>query len=254
MKTMLDSVQMAQEEEYAFPYHYIPALEDNRFSQVVHWPWGYRYLGGMQIVFEQLEKMPFKSLIDLGCGDGRFLREVGKRYPGAEVIGVDYSERCIQMARAMNPDTTFLCRDVTDTALEATFDVATAVEVLEHIRPEQLDKFLKATAGLLKDKGSFILTVPHKNKPIQPKHFQHFTGDGLVQVLSSYFESFATIPFDPYSPLLKRFQKLLGGFGKHFIVTNGSVLSFFFRLYTTRYLHTPHESRCGRIAVTCKKK
>lgn len=254
MKTLLDPVQSAQEEEYVFPYHYVPVFEDKRFSQVFYWPWGYRYLGGLQIVFEQLEKISFSTLVDLGCGEGRFLREVLKRYPGAQGVGIDYSERCIQMARAMNPETTFLCSDVTRTALEEKFDVATAVEVLEHIHPQRLENFVEAAADLLKEEGSLVVTVPHKNKPVQPKHFQHFTGRELVHILSAHFENFQVVPFDPHSSLLKRLEKLIGGSGSHFIVTNRIVLSHFFRLYLTRYLYTRHESRCRRIAVTCKKK
>jgi SAM-dependent methyltransferase len=254
MTDQIDSIQSAQEEEYSFPYHYIPVSDDGGFSQALYWPWGYRYLGGLHVVFKELERMSFRSLLDVGCGDGRFPRELSKRYPDVRVVGVDYSERSIHMARAMNPALDFLCRDITREEITETFEVSTAIEVLEHIPTEQLDLFVKAVAHQLEENGRFIVTVPHKNKPLQRKHFQHFTGKEITRILSPHFKDFHVIPFDPHSPLLKKMEKFIGGFGGHFLVTNRTVLSSFFRLYTGRYLYSPNEKRCRRIAITCKKK
>ncbi len=50
-------------------------MREGRFSQLRHWSWGYRYLGRLQVVFDLLDGLEFDSLLDVGCGDGRFLRE-----------------------------------------------------------------------------------------------------------------------------------------------------------------------------------
>ena len=254
MSAGLDKVQLAQEQEYEFPYHYVPMFRKNRFSQVFYWPWGYRYLGGLEIVFEQLENVAFASLVDIGCGDGRFLREVTAAYPDVESVGIDYSERCIQMARAMNPNITYLCHDIIDNVPKRKFDVVTAIEVLEHIHPNRLEAFVKAIAQMVNDEGSLILTVPHRNKPLQPKHYQHFTGADITTIVSPYFDAIDVIPFDPEARIIRIFEKLIGGFGNHFLVTNPAVLSFFFRLYVDRYLYASNERNCKRIAVRCRKK
>ncbi len=42
-------------------------------------------------------------LLDLGCGTGHFLAELHKRYPGAEVVGVDFAYSMLREARAGGP-------------------------------------------------------------------------------------------------------------------------------------------------------
>ena len=48
-----------QEEEYEFPYHYIPTFKNGNFSQTIHWSWGFRYLGGIKIVMDCLKNEQF---------------------------------------------------------------------------------------------------------------------------------------------------------------------------------------------------
>src|SRR4051812_16394470 len=82
-----------QEAEYEFPYHYIPQLENGNFSQVRKLRWGYEYLSYLRFILAQLEKLEFASLLDVGCGEGRFLSEVSKRFPDKNLKGVDRSQR-----------------------------------------------------------------------------------------------------------------------------------------------------------------
>ncbi len=248
-----DNKQTIQEEEYSYPYHYIPTIEDGRFSQVCYWSWGFRYLGGIKVVLDQLDKCSFSSLIDIGCGDGRFLREVSKKFPQARLLGIDYSQRAVQLATAMNPDISYKAVDVSTTALEQRFDAATLIEVLEHIPPDQIKPFIENTVDALSADGCLIITVPHENKRLQGKHYQHFTSKSLLALLQPYFHSIDFIPFDTRSTLVKRLKKLLGGEGKYFIVNHPRILSWFYRLYETRFLYPSNEQRCLRIAVVCRK-
>ena len=80
------------------------------------------------------------------------------------------------MAQMMNPDLNYECIDITDNHTGYKYDVVTSVEVLEHIPPDKLNQFVHSIADLLNDNGYFILTVPHKNKQLNEKHYQHFTG------------------------------------------------------------------------------
>ena len=94
----LEPQQEIQEAEYGYPYHHIPQWTNGFFSQTHHWSWGFRYLGGMQVVMDLLEQEEFGSLVDIGCGDGRFLCEIARQYPNKHIAGVDYSERAIRLA------------------------------------------------------------------------------------------------------------------------------------------------------------
>lgn len=251
----LSSQQAVQEGQYNYPYHYIPEFSNEVFSQTRHWSWGYRYLGGIKVVFDQIKSNLTKSLIDIGCGDGRFIREVAEKHPDLKCAGVDYSGRAIKLAQMMNPELDFQCIDITKENHLEKYDMATSIEVLEHIPPENLDLFVESIGLILSDKGVFILTVPHINKGLKSnKHYQHFYGDQLVKILEPYFMDFRVIPFDPASRILTIMQKLIGGLGENFIITNKKILTGFYNLYISKYLYASDEKRCGRIAVVCRKR
>lgn len=250
----LEARQVIQEEEYDYPYHYIPAWEDGRFSQVAHWSWGYRYLGGIQVVLDQLQAGEFGSLVDIGCGDGRFLREAARMFPSVELLGIDYSERAIGLARALNPELRFEATDVIDDPLEDRFDVATCIETLEHIPPERVPEFCEALAGSVRARGRLVLTVPHTNKGLNAKHYQHFDSNHLRKLLDPYFGQIAFVPFDPRSRLMSVLQRLMGGAGGSFVLTDRRVTSWFYRLYRRRYLYARSEAECWRIAAVCVRR
>ncbi|MFH1964905.1 MAG: hypothetical protein ABIJ42_05120, partial [Acidobacteriota bacterium] len=44
----------AQEVQYSYPYHYLPIMTREGFSQHRYWSWGYRYLGRLKVVFDLL--------------------------------------------------------------------------------------------------------------------------------------------------------------------------------------------------------
>ena len=250
----LSPEQLIQDKEYNFPYHYIPVYSDGKFSQTRYWSWGFRYLGGIKIVFDQLEEDSFKSLLDVGCGDGRFLKEVSMRYSDIECMGIDRSSCAIQLAKAMNPRVTYKCLDITREKNLKKYDVITAIEVLEHIFPNQLDEFIGGIASVLNSNGRLILTVPHKNKPIQDKHYQHFSGEDLVKILRPYFKEIELVPFDPISKFMLFVKKLIGGSGDRFIITHSRILSGIYNIYINKYLYASGEEKCMRICAVCRKK
>jgi len=250
----LDRKQQRQEEQYEYPYHYVPTVDEG-FSQTQHWSWGYRYLGGIQVVLNELDDLAFDSLIDIGCGDGRFLREVNRmpKYADKRLLGIDYSSNAVDIANAMNPDIEYRALNILEDDIGETFDVATLIEVLEHIDPAELPKFVDEVTRLITGGGTMVLTVPHENKSLNEKHYQHFSRDDLAELLEERFQSVQYIPFDEDSKLLTVVHLLLGGSGKNVVVTNERLNEWFFRIYLRRYLYAPDESYCNRIAAVCTK-
>ena len=242
--------QEIQEEQYLYPYHYIPTYENGYFSQHQYWSWGYRYIGAMQLLLDKLSSIKFDSLIDVGCGDGRFLREVRKNFPSKRILGVDYSQKAIPLAQAMNPNIKYERKDITVESLEDRFDVATLVEVLEHIPPEQLKRFLDGVANTLEQGGYLLLTVPHQNKRLQDKHYQHFTSEKLENLLNPFFKIKEFVFFDKISKLIRLLNLLLGN--DIFILNNKYLLNGLFNCYR-RYFFYATEEKCGRIFVMCEK-
>lgn len=252
--------QQIQEAQYEYPYHYIPKWANGKFSQTQHWSWGLRYLGGMAVVRKligsELDKAGVKyprSLIDVGCGDGRFLREVSAAWPKTDLLGVDYSARGIALARALNPHLRYEQHDITSGPPIGRFAFATLVEVLEHVPIDQVPAFVAGVAKHIEPDGFLVVTVPHQNKPVSDKHFQHFTIETLAKALSPHFHNFKFQLFDDIrSPLLMSLLRLSGGTGRNFLVTNEAISSWIFRVYLSRYLYLKDERRCGRIAAICQ--
>lgn len=243
----------SQESQYALPYHYIPSIEDGYFQQHLYWSWGYRYLGGIELVLNILAEEPFESLIDVGCGDGRFLLEVSKRYFGKILLGVDSSQRAIQLARALNPNLNFECIDIcADKQRRDCFTVLTLIEVLEHIPVDSVNNFVSAIAGYQKPGGRLVLTVPHKNKPVQAKHYQHFNRETLTKIIEPYYHIERMLFFDKRSRVFHRIMNGLLG-NRFFVLNNRFLLKLLYRTYRKHFFFSS-EAKCERICMLGRKK
>ena len=74
-----------------------------------------------------------RSVIDVGCGDGAYTRELAGRAKPREIVGIDPAARAIALASERNPDIRFEVGDqhwLEETDLR--FDIAIARGVLHH--------------------------------------------------------------------------------------------------------------------------
>ncbi len=100
---------------------------------------------------------PGWSLLDLGCGDGSFLACLRTLVPDLRLRGADVSETALAVARERGIDAFAL--DLSDPAVEipGTYDVVTALEVIEHL-PDAETATLKAGAAA---ERLLIVSVPN---------------------------------------------------------------------------------------------
>ena len=129
----LSNQQAMQENKYAYPYHYIPKWDGYKFSQTINLSWGYEYLSYLNFVIEKASQICFKSLLDVGCGDGRFIYELSHRFPNDRLAGLDYSRRAIDFAKIIMADTKVecMCGDIRDKNLfDKKFDIITYISRL----------------------------------------------------------------------------------------------------------------------------
>jgi SAM-dependent methyltransferase len=182
---MHDKVEFIyQDELYAFPYHYLPTL-DNKSRIRLHrqLSWGLDYMTYMSFVADSISRLSPRSLCDVGCGDGRLLHMVKSFVPAA--TGIDLSERAIAFARAFNPEANCLHGDIATLAEQ--YEMVTLVEVLEHIPDDHMSEFVAHVARLLPENGYLMVTVPTINLPLNKKHYRHYNLQILTNSLNSHF-------------------------------------------------------------------
>jgi 2-polyprenyl-3-methyl-5-hydroxy-6-metoxy-1,4-benzoquinol methylase len=242
--------QANQEKEYFFPYHYVMQFGNDQFRHFFLDTWAINYGSTVEYLLGKIDAGQDKRIIDIGCGDGRFSRELSLAFESSTVVGIDYSRRAIALASAMNADTAnlkFECIDITETHSLGTFDVAVLMEVFEHIPIEDTGKFMKSVRALLSDNGFLYLTVPHANKPVEYTHFQHFTIEKISDCLRPYFEIAEIVPFEKNTWYRAFVLKILSN--KLFILNNPHLLSMIYRCYKKRLFSCVSENECQRIFV-----
>ncbi len=160
-----------QELEYHFPYHHLPYL--NNQDNVVNYrslAWGYKYFCYLLHCKKIIESLKVNSVLDVGCGEGRFLGLLGKEVP--RKVGVDLSERAIGFAKAFHPEIEFLAKDASE--IEEKFDIVTVIEVLEHIPDDEVSDFFNKLAARTNEHGKILISVPSTVKPVTAKHYRHY--------------------------------------------------------------------------------
>lgn len=183
----MDSKQQIQEDEYEFPYHHLWKRDTHS---------GIRYFGLIDKVIKLLHVTPTTLVLDIGCGDGAFPKELARRFPPNNIYGIDYSERAIAFAKAFTPHVHFeVMSAMALTYPDKHFDRVLMMELLEHIPIPDQKQIISEAHRVLKSDGIFIITVPSKNVPLEEKHYQHFDDHDFKTLLSPFF---ANIRFEGY--------------------------------------------------------
>lgn len=98
-------------------------------------------------------------VLDIGCGDGFFLRRLARR--GYSGIGIDVSEIAIERARqvlASYPECEVHRTSIESFGPSGSYDLVTCGETLEHIEHDA--DFLRQIHRLMATAGTLVLTVP----------------------------------------------------------------------------------------------
>tara|TARA_Y100001958_G_C21230177_1_gene555857 strand:+ start:55 stop:783 length:729 start_codon:yes stop_codon:yes gene_type:complete len=102
------------------------------------------------------------KILDIGCGGG-LLSEPMKRL-GAEVVGIDASDKNIQVAKIHAKknklDIKYFCASPENFEIEEKFDVILNMEIIEHV--DDVDFFLKSCSNLLKKNGVMFVATLNK--------------------------------------------------------------------------------------------
>jgi ubiquinone/menaquinone biosynthesis C-methylase UbiE len=114
---------------------------------------------------------PEERVLDLGCGWGTFCWALGPRV--AEMVGVDFSQKSIDLCRARSTHHTidgvsFLCADARETGLEGeSFDLVIAADLVEHVYPEDSSAVVAEAFRVLKSGGRLSLWTPNRGHVLE---------------------------------------------------------------------------------------
>ena len=250
MKQNLSREAQLQDDQYAIPYHYIPQYEKG-FSASLYYRFGINYVSTLEFLKEKLEELVFDSVCDVGAGDGRLVRELSSWFPGKKLCGLDYSERAVNLARGLNPGLEFIKTDIITDPPSEKYDVLTLIEVFEHIPTESCRVFVTALHGMLHEGGTLLITVPHINIHISPKHYQHFSSASLLDYFRDLFHVEEVVFFEKHrSWRVYWIRRLLKN--KLFLLNNKALLNYLYRVYKKHCFHT-EEAQCKRIFLKLRK-
>ncbi|NIJ52689.1 class I SAM-dependent methyltransferase [Dyadobacter arcticus] len=145
----------------------------------------------------KLIKPHYKTLLDIGCGDGTYTYNIKQNFPNLEVHGFDPAESAIQIATKNYPSILFKTTNLLDDSVplpEKKYDVAVIRGVLHHLTDQQ-----KAIENAFKFADNVIIMEPNGNNPVLK----------LIEKTSAYHIEHEEQSF--YQWQLKRWIKDAGG-------------------------------------------
>lgn len=120
-------------------------------SRKAHWP---------EFHFFSSFIPPGASLLDAGCGDGRFLRYLEENKKSVEYTGVDFCPELLHIAKKKFPHHHFVLSDITAFDASSTFDRIVCIALLHHIPSRKLRlQLLRNFSELLHDQGLLLFSI-----------------------------------------------------------------------------------------------
>lgn len=127
-----------------------------------------------RILFELVDDLPKRTVLDVGCGNGELLRLLCARYPDiAQATGADLSDAVVADNRRALPALRFEVLDLEREALPLQAELVTCTEVLEHLddRPGAFAHL----AAMVAPGGALVVTCPTGKVHATERHFGHTT-------------------------------------------------------------------------------
>ncbi len=149
----------------------------------------YRNLFLMPRMLAMLGDVAGQQILDLGCGEGGYSREIARR--GGAVTGVDGSPRLIEIARERTRDlsVTYMCANASalDGLHDGTFDRVIAPMSLMDV--EDYDRAVREAFRVVRRDGELLMSVTHPCFTMRGAAWtRDASGRPEVFTIDSYFE------------------------------------------------------------------
>lgn len=142
-----------------------------------------------------------RRVLDVGCGTGFWTAYYVER--GATYTGLDLAPSSVNRLAERYPGATFLQADVSEAAIDGTFDVVNVFDVLYHIVDEaRFEAALTRCARAVAPGGLLLLTDLFDDTPHLAEHNRMRTLDRYARVLEASGVRFEFAPLRPTHVLL----------------------------------------------------
>ncbi|MCW3998480.1 MAG: class I SAM-dependent methyltransferase [Candidatus Bathyarchaeota archaeon] len=135
-----------------------------------------------------------KVVLDVGCGTGYGINHISNYANMA--TGMDIWKRGIHYCQSKYGDKNFFFIGSASSLpiKDSSIDLVVSFQVIEHIQPKRVDKYLKDIKRMLTKDGLLILTTPNKKlrilplkKPWNTEHKKEYTTNELKKLLEKVF-------------------------------------------------------------------
>jgi cyclopropane fatty-acyl-phospholipid synthase-like methyltransferase len=120
----------------------------------------------MELLEELIQRLPKEAkVLDAGCGAGVPVTRTLSHF--CEVVGVDFSEEQVRLAREQVPQAQFICQDMTELDFpEESFDAICSYYAIIHIPREEHRSLFKRFHCMLKPGGLVLLSMGFSDSAI----------------------------------------------------------------------------------------
>jgi len=130
------------------------------------------------IFLEQIERLKPNSIIDIGCGYGRYLKVISKNFPNIKLVGIDISSSQIEYAKEYCknfPNIELFEIDGKNIPFEKnTFDMSITYGCLTYVKPIDINSFFKQIKNITKQ---YSILIEHNNEskynPMEDKFWSY---------------------------------------------------------------------------------
>lgn len=162
------------------------------------------------LLSRMIEKIKFKSVMEVGCGQGARLGYVKKLRPRASYSGLDISAAAIKGAKKNYPKFSFSVLDIENRSKSGKYDLVLCMDVVEHIIDDQ-----RALINIRKMTGEYLILSTIQGRMRRNEgpegHVRNYEyNDLILKLKKAKFEPIEVIQwgFPFYSPIYRDILEL----------------------------------------------
>lgn len=124
------------------------------------------------------------KILEVGCGPGNICKYLLSKHPEFEILGIDNSTNMVELAKANNPNASFIELDARRIhELKKNFDGIICGFVIPYLSSKDFEKFVHDCFNLLNENGLFYLSFVEGN----PENSEYKIGSDGSRVYFYYY-------------------------------------------------------------------